>query len=73
MSPCSGWNRRHLPWSRIGDEVTVANRDMADGEFDHPVEDEPAAAGLSPVETEGEFVEVALQMCVIVPTLVGAE
>lgn len=44
------------------DEVLVAHQFMSDGEFEHPVEHLPAAAGMAAVEAEHELVQVAGQV-----------
>ena len=46
---------------------------MADGEFEHPVEDKASAAGGAAVEAEHELVEVALKVCLVDRALVVAE
>ena len=51
----------------------VADRLVADCEFEDPVEDESSAARGAPVEAEHELVEVALQVSFVDRSLVGAE
>ena len=46
---------------------------MSHGEFEHPVEDHPAAAGAAPVEAEHELVQVARQVRVVHRSLMSAE
>ena len=58
---------------RVRDEVAVAHRGVADGEFENPVEDQAPAAGGAAVEAEYELVEVALQVCLVDRALVGAQ
>src|ERR1035437_1236328 len=53
--------RRDLASPLTGDDVAVADRVVADGELEHPVEDEPAASRAA-VEAEHELVQVALQV-----------
>ena len=57
----------------MGDQVAVAHWAVADSELEQAVEDQPPAAGAAPVEAEAELVEVALQVRVIDPALMGAE
>jgi len=45
-----------------GDQVAVAHRLVADGEFQHAVEQQPTGAGATPVEAEDELVQVRLQV-----------
>lgn len=59
------------PW--VGDEVSVAHRVVVGGEFEHAVEDEPAAARPAPVEAEHELIQVARQVGIIDRPLMGAE
>jgi hypothetical protein len=46
---------------------------VADGEFQHTVEDHPAAAGPAAVEPEHELVQVALQVRLVDRALMGAQ
>src|SRR5262245_25289370 len=57
-----GWLRLGL---RVGGQVPVAHRVVADGEFEHAVEDQPSAVRSAPVEAEHELVQVALQVGLI--------
>src|SRR5215469_17527472 len=54
--------RRDLPWPLARDDVAVAHRIVAGGEFEHPVEHQAAAGRPAPVEAEHELVQVALQV-----------
>jgi hypothetical protein len=56
-----------------GDEVVVAHRVVGDGEFEHPVEDHPAASGAAAVEAEHELIQVAGQVGIVYRALVGAQ
>src|SRR5215472_3428146 len=68
------WRRGRLCLGlRVGDQVAVAHRLVADSELEQAVEDQPPAGRPAPVEAEAELVEVALQVCVIDPALMGAE
>src|SRR6266568_1229585 len=64
---------RDLSWPLTGDDVVVAPRAVADGQFEHPVEDEPAALRAAAVDAEHELVQVALQMRLVDRALMGAE
>ena len=55
----------------VDDEVSVADWVVAGCELEHPVEDEPAAAGSTAVEAEHELVEIAGQVRVVDGPLVG--
>src|SRR5437588_4759097 len=55
----------------VSDQVPVSHRIVADGELEHAVEDQAAAAGPAPVEAEAELVQVALQVLVLDRALVG--
>jgi hypothetical protein len=57
----------------MSDQVPVTHRMVADGEFEHAVEDQPPAAGPAPVEAEAELVQGALQVRVLARALVGAQ
>src|SRR5215470_13468651 len=57
----------------VSDQVPVAHRIVADGEFEHAVQDQAPAAGPAPVEAEAELVQVALQVLVLDRALVGAQ
>ena len=57
----------------VSDQVPVSHRIVADGEFEHAVEDQSPAAGPAPVEAEAELVQVALQVRVLDRALVGAQ
>jgi hypothetical protein len=73
-APACRWRRgRHCPWPFAGDEVLVAHGLVGDGEFEHPVEHQPAAAGAAAVEAEHELVEVADQVGDLDRALVGAQ
>ena len=65
--------RRDLPWPLAGDDVAVAHRIVACGEFQQPVEDKPAVPRAPPVEAEHELVQVTLQMRLLDRALVGAQ
>ena len=71
------WLGRRGGWLRLvlglGDQVPVPHRIVADGEFEHAVEDQPPAAGPAPVEAEAELVQVALQVLVLDRALMGAQ
>src|SRR5947209_11108517 len=41
----------------VSDQVPVSHRIVADGELEHAVEDQAAAAGPAPVEAEAELVQ----------------
>ena len=73
VSACHWRGRRDLPRPLAGDDVVVAHRVVADGELEHPVEDQPAASRAAAVEAEHELVQVALQVRLVDRTLVGAE
>jgi hypothetical protein len=45
-----------LPRPLTDDDVAVAHGEMADGELEHPVEDQSSAAGVAAIEAEHEFV-----------------
>ena len=51
-----GRRGRHRPGPLGGDKVLVAHRLVGSGEFEHPVEDHPAAPGASAVEAEHDLV-----------------
>jgi hypothetical protein len=59
MTACSrrrGWR----PPGALGcNDVAVAHRVVSDGEFEHPVENHPAATGAATVEAEHELIQVA--------------
>src|ERR1039458_2647479 len=65
--------RGDLSWALTGDDVAVADRVVADGELEHPVEDEPAALRAAAVEAEHELVQVALQVRLVDRALMGAQ
>jgi hypothetical protein len=65
-----GWRR---PGSLGCDDVPVAHGVVSDGEFEHPVENHPAATGAATVEAEHEFIQVACQMGAVYGALVGAQ
>ena len=65
-----GWN---LPWPLTDDDVAVTHGEMADGELEHPVEDQPSAAGVAAIEAEHEFVQIAVEVRLVRRPLVGAE
>ncbi len=67
-----GWRGWHPPGSAAGDEILVANRVVGDGEFEHPVEEQPATAGVSAIEAEYELIQVAGQVRILRCSLVGA-
>ena len=54
-----GWD---LPWPLTDDDLVVSHGDMTDGELEHPVEDQPSAAGVAAIEAEHEFVQVAVEV-----------
>lgn len=62
VSPSRGRDGRHLLWLRVCDEFAIAHWIVTDRELENPTEQHPAGAGLSPIESEGELVEVFLQM-----------
>ena len=73
MSP-RPWRRRwDLRWPLTDDDVAVSHGDMTDGELEHPVEDQPSAAGVAAIEAEHEFVQVAVEVRLVRRPLVGAE
>ena len=53
--------------------MLVAHGNVTDGEFEHSIEHHPAAAGATPVEAEGELVQVAVEMGTFHRSLVGAQ
>src|SRR5258707_7035240 len=72
--PAFRWRGRgDLPWPLAGDDVAVTHRIVACGEVQQPVEDEPAASRAASVEAEHELVQVALQMRLLDPALVGGQ
>ena len=68
-----GRRGRHRPGPLGGDKVLVAHRLVGSGEFEHPVEDHPAAPGASAVEAEHELIQVAAQVGGLHRSLVGAQ
>jgi hypothetical protein len=56
VASCAGRRGPHPFGLGIGDDVAVAHRRMAHGEFQDAVEDHPAAAGAASVEPEHELV-----------------
>ena len=66
MTP-GAWRRGRCLGSRADDQVVVADRVVAGGEFQQPVEHQAAAAGAAAVETERELVEVPGQVRLIDP------
>jgi hypothetical protein len=57
----------------VDNQVAVAHRRVSDREFEEAVKEHAAAPGAAPVEAEGEFVQVALQVRRVHRALVGAE
>jgi len=64
MAAREGRFRRCLLRRGVYNEVAIAHRRVPDGEFEHPVEQHSAAAGLLAVEPEGELVETVLEMLI---------
>ena len=56
-----------------GDDVLVSDRGVANGEFEHAIEQKPSATGRPPIEAEHELVEVVGQVRLIARTLVSTE
>ncbi len=73
MSAGLWWRSWCFRWSLGGDEVLVADRWVADGELEDPVEQQAAAAGAAPVEAEHELVHVAGQVGGFRRALMGAQ
>jgi hypothetical protein len=71
---CLGPVAAGLPERRsINDQVAIPPWIVRNGELEHAVEEEPAAAGSAAVEAKYELVEIALQVCLVDGALVGAE
>ena len=68
-----GRRGRHRPGSLDGDEILVAHGFVGNGEFEHSVEDHPAASRSPAVEAEHEFIQVAGQVGGLHRALVGAQ
>ena len=64
---------QHSPRPLRGDEILVAHGVVGDGEFEHPIEHHPAAAGAAAVEAEHELIQVAGQVRVVHRALVGLD
>ncbi len=73
MSAGLWWRSWCFRWPLGGDEVLVADRWVADGELEDPVEQQAAAAGAAPVEAEHELVHVAGQVGGFRRALMGAQ
>ncbi len=71
--PSAGRCGRRVFRLRVGDQVAVAHRSVAVGEFEHPVEDHASAAGSAWVEAEDELVDVTLQVRLVDRTLIFAQ
>src|SRR5215472_10769463 len=56
MAPLAWWHGWLRLGLRVGGQVPVAHRFVADGEFEHAVEDQSSAARSAPVEAEHELV-----------------
>ncbi len=56
------WHGWHYTRSMDGDEIVVAYRFVSDGELKHPEEQHSTASGMTTVEAEHEFVQVADQV-----------
>lgn len=57
----------------VDDQVAIADRGVRDGQLEHPEEEHPAAARAASVGAEDELVQVALQVCLVDRSLMGAQ
>ncbi len=73
MTPRCWWRRGHLSRTLSGSQVEVPHGIVTNSELEHSAEHESAAAGGTTVEAEHELIEVALQMRLVEPALVGTE
>ncbi len=64
---------RFAPWPTRDDEILVAHWVVGDGEFEHPIEHHPAAAGAAAVEAEHKLIQVAGQVRGVDRALVRAQ
>ena len=72
MTP-GAWRRGRCLGSLADDQVAVADRVVAGGELQQPVEHQAAAGRSAAVEAERELIEVARQVRLVDRALVGAQ
>lgn len=70
--PLHSRSPRYWAWIAGGNDLMVGCRSYGNGLLGEAMEEQPAGRGTSAIETEGEFVEVVVEMLVLDAALMGS-